>query len=160
MRPRMELQRNKIDKNSARVLARLLRSVGSSRCTPTARASNRMKLLFRHRRTFETQTDGHRERDSSAAPDVRPCGSSPRPRCQLPESHQRFGRRRSVLLSVSDSIRQRNLKRGTAPTVFARRYGELFNYDRESLRARRNPASMDVNTIVKSMIKTIVARRS
>jgi hypothetical protein len=58
----MELQRNKIDKNSARVLCatvalRLVRAGARQR-----RASNRMKLLFRHRRTFETQTDGHRER--------------------------------------------------------------------------------------------------
>jgi len=57
----MELQRNKIDKNSARVLARLLRS-GWFEPARQRRASNRMKLLFRHRRTFETQTDGHRER--------------------------------------------------------------------------------------------------
>jgi hypothetical protein len=56
MHPRMELQRNKIDKNSARVLAlRLFRAGPRQR-----RASNRMKLLFRHHRTFETQTDGHR----------------------------------------------------------------------------------------------------
>jgi hypothetical protein len=94
--PRMELQRNKTDKNSVGLLARLMRSGRFEPVHAQGRASNRVKLLFYHRRTFEMQTDGHRERDLSAAPDVRPDDWSPRPRCKLLEPRQRFGRCRSA----------------------------------------------------------------
>ncbi|HXQ03141.1 MAG TPA: hypothetical protein VN831_00085 [Bradyrhizobium sp.] len=65
-----------------------------------------------------------------------------------------------LLPTASDSIRPRNLMHGAALKIFSSRHRELFNSDLESSRARRNAASMDVNTIVKSMINMVVARRS
>ena len=82
------------------------------------------------------------------------------PRCQLPSRVSILVTADPLLPTGLDSsiLVRKNLIRSAAPTVFASRLLGLFDYGGESSSGRRNPASMVVKTIVKSMIVARLSR--
>lgn len=101
MHPRMEWRSYKIDKNNARVLARLMRSGRRQAGACHGRASNRMKLLL----AFEAQTDGCREPCRQPLQMVGLMASYRTKGAQLSEPRQRSGHSQST---TSDRVGRLN----------------------------------------------------
>ena len=87
----LEAQRNKTDKNDARWVgaAGALGLVQAGACQERRQQPD--QAVARAPTNVEAQADGHRERGSTVAQDVRPDGWPPRAACELRGSRQRLG---------------------------------------------------------------------